>query len=330
MRRAVPCPPRPHRFGPFAVVVGAACAACALFGCGAAPSDLYGDPRGGGGDGGPSVVAACSSDATIGVPRNGHPTWEERLALYAADRARAEPGKTGWPDFPSVPPLLWNDQLGQAALAHSVDMRDTPCFQHQSCDGTDPFMRIKSFFTASFSSMGENIAAGVTDPITAIEQSWINEKGAAPGEDGHRRNMFDKGFNLVGFGYADGGHRFKGYWTQDLAASAASPARLAVGSHFAAAGPAGTLTFGAVYYDAGAAAPERVEVLIDGAASRLTLVRGKSAAGAYEGTVAIPATGCHRYHFRAITAGAVSCYPGTGTLGAAATAAIACPDYQAD
>src|SRR5439155_15337796 len=135
---------------------------------------------------------------TLGVPVEDRPSYQERFSLYVADRARAEPARTGWDEFDPVPPLLWNDQLAQAARAHSEDMRDTPCFSHNSCDGTDPFKRIMSFYKGTAQAMGENIAAGVDSAETVIEESWINEVGARPGEHGHRDNMFSSDFNQVG------------------------------------------------------------------------------------------------------------------------------------
>ena len=67
-----------------------------------------------------------------------------------------------------------------------INMATTPCFQHESCDGTDYKTRIDSYYTCngyeeerrgerergevfnrSFyaDGLGENIAAGNTDPI---------------------------------------------------------------------------------------------------------------------------------------------------------------------
>ena len=295
-------------------------------GCGTEPPALYGDVRTPSTPGGDSQPV-CAEPSTNGVPIEDRPNYEERLALYAADRARVEPGKTGWPDFPAVRPLLWSDTLGQAGRAHSTDMRDTPCFAHTSCDGTDPFDRIKSYWKMSFATMGENIAAGITDGITVIESSWINEMGAAPGETGHRENMFNAMYDYVGFGYEEGGSKYHGYWTQDFAGVGGKPKipRLVVGSHFPQAANE-MVTFGTVYFDDGGVAPERVEVVIDKKATVLSLARGKDAAGAYEGAVMVPA-GCHRYSFHAITGGKVSCYPGTGTLGIGSADAANCPAY---
>ena len=156
---------------PFFLTNIALIGALALTGCSEAPPLLYGDaPIAGSGE--HQEAPACGGDSNVGVPIAGRPGYPERTALYAADRARAEPGKTGWPDFPAVAPLLWHDELAQAAMAHSVDMRDTPCFQHDSCDGTMVFDRIKGYLKVSWSTLGENIAAGVPDPSQVIESSF--------------------------------------------------------------------------------------------------------------------------------------------------------------
>lgn len=307
-------------------------------GCGS-PASLYGDnsPITGGSDGGahpggdPGVVRCPGSDARLGVPIAARPSYFERLALYAADRARTEPDvsdTTHWgKSYPAVPPLLWDDGLGIAALVHSTDMHDTPCFQHNSCDGTDPFVRIKKYLKLGASTMGENIAAGVNDGQQVVETSWINEVGAAPGTTGHRDNMFSADFNFVGFGYLTGGTQYQGYWTQDFA-GAAGPnpfPRLPVGSHYPETGP--MVTFGTVYYDSTGGAPDKVEVYVDGKlAAPLALVRGKRDLGAYEAGVNLGA-GCHLYRLVATAGGkTVGCYPGTGQLGVGDS--LSCPDYK--
>jgi uncharacterized protein (TIGR03382 family) len=258
------------------------------------------------------------------------PSYQERLALFECDAARMDPSATGWPTYPAVPPLLWNDQLAQSSRAHSMDMRDTPCFQHPSCDGTDTFVRIQMYYNGPFTSMAENIAAGVTDGQTVIT-NWINEIGAPQGETGHRDNMFAASENLVGFGYLSGGTQFQGYWTQDFAGTSVTIPPISAGSHFpqSPSTGGGMINFGAVYYDAGGKAPDRVEVQIGNKTYPLTLQHGKASAGSYVGLAPVP-MGCNRYYFRSVIAGKGSIYPDQGTLGIATPEAQAsCPDYMA-
>ncbi len=285
-----------------------------------------------GGCGNLDPIAAVEA---LGETTGDRPSYQERLAFYATNRARMAPkdAGSGWPDYKPVPPLLWSDELAQAARAHSQDMHDTPCFQHPSCDGTDPFKRIQMYWQGSFSSLAENIAAGVNDGQQAVESAWIDEDGASPGETGHRDNIFDKMFRSthIGLGYVAGGKQYQGYWTQDFAGVSPPPAipRVAAGSHFPQSTSAGSvITFGAVYYDASGAAPDSVDVVLDDVATPLKLAHGTATAGAWEGGVTVPA-GCHRYYFRALVAGKGSIYPDSGTLGVADASTASCPDYVA-
>lgn len=309
------------------IAVGAGLAvSAALAGCGA---PLPGD----GSEGGAGPASVGSVSQALGETILGRPNYQERLALYMCNKSRVEPATSAendWSEYPAVPPLLWHDNLAEAARAHSEDMRDTPCFQHNSCDGTDPFERMKSFWRgAPAATMGENIMAGINDGKTAIF-NWIEEIGAPPGERGHRDNMFSKDFTHVGFGYLTGGTRFQGYWTQDFAGINGTkfPA-LTSGSDWDSKQAQLNRTFGTVYYSAAGTAPDRVLVVIDGKARPLQLAKGKPSMGAYEANLSVEA-GCHRYYFSAFVGGVESTYPSAGTLAVDAdNAGGSCPAYAA-
>ncbi|HEV3032966.1 MAG TPA: CAP domain-containing protein, partial [Polyangia bacterium] len=268
--------------------------------------------------------------SAFGEPMGDYPGYEERVVLYATNRARVSPATEGWPSYPSEPPLQWNAQLNQSSRAHSVDMRDTPCFQHPSCDGTDTFTRVLSFYKGAWSTLAENISAGAADPQTTVH-NWIYEIGAAPGETGHRDAIFSADLTLIGVGFAAGGAtKTPNYWTQDFVGTAVERPRMTDGIHFpksAAAG--GSITFAATYYDAavGAGQPQ-VFAVVDGACHDLAMVRGTPALGAYEGAAPL-ADGCHAYYFVAMLGDgvALTTYPDTGALqvgtgAAAATCAL--------
>jgi MYXO-CTERM domain-containing protein len=267
--------------------------------------------------------------SALGEPMGDFPGYEERVAFYATNRARVSPATEGWPSYAAQPPMQWNYQLNQSSRAHSLDMRDTPCFQHPSCDGTDPFVRIKTFYTGPWTSMGENISGGDADPQTTVH-NWIYELGAAPGETGHRDAIFSKDFTLLGVGFAAGGMtpttKLKNFWTQDFVGTSVKRPRLTDGIHFpksVAAG--GKVTFGATYYDAavGAGQPQLFAV-VDGACTGLAFVRGTTALGAYEGAATL-ADGCHAYYFVATLGDgvALATYPDTGALEVGAGSAAA-------
>ncbi len=308
-RRASPVPPRARR-----VASVLALGACAGLGACAAPA----------GDGVGEVASA------LGEPMGDFPGYEERVVFYATNRARVSPATEGWPSYTAQPPMQWNYQLNQSSRAHSLDMRDTPCFQHPSCDGTDPFVRIQTFYKGPWTAMSENIAGGTTDPQTVVH-NWI-QIGSAAGETGHRDSIFSKDLTLIGVGYAPGGMtattKLKNFYTQDFVGTSVKRPRLTDGIHFPATVAAGgKVTFGATYYDAavGAGHPQ-VFVAVDGACTGLAFVRGTTALGAYEGQVTL-ADGCHPYYFVATLGDgvALATYPDTGALQVGAgTAASTC------
>jgi uncharacterized protein YkwD len=252
--------------------------------------------------------------AALGQPNGDYPGYEERVVLYATNKARMDPSAEGWASFPAQPPFQWNYDLNRSARAHSIDMRDTPCFQHESCDGTDPFVRIKTFYTASWNSMGENISAGVPDAVTAV-YNWINEIGAAAGETGHRENIFSSSFTMMGSGYAAGGTKYHNYWTQDFVGVTKPPARplMTDGIHIRASGTGGKMSFGTTYYDgSSSAAAVAVNVVIDGTCMPLPLTRGTPTRGAYEADITLT-DGCHGYYFVSNN-GTTTVYPDSGGL----------------
>src|SRR5450432_2580912 len=275
---------------------------------------------------GPADAETDQVTSALGEPMGDFPAYEERVVLYATNRARVSPTTEGWPSYPAQPPLQWNYQLNQSSRAHSIDMRDTPCFQHPSCDGTDTFARVLTYYKGTWMSLAENISAGVTDPQVAVH-NWINEIGAAAGETGHRDAIFGAGLTLIGVGFAPGGtSKTPNYWTQDFVGVTVKRPRLTDGIHFpksVAAG--GKVTFGATYYDAavGAGKPQ-VFAVVDGACQGLAMARGTTALGAYEGAATL-ADGCHAYYFVATLGDgvALATYPDTGALQVGAGAATA-------
>jgi uncharacterized protein YkwD len=102
--------------------------------------------------------------------------------------------------------------LARVARAHSAAMAKGGFFDHLAPDGTDAAARVAAAGYA-FAVVGENIAAGMADPKSAVT-SWL----ASPG---HRRNLLDPRAMEAGAGYApapDG--RYRHYWTILVAAPA--------------------------------------------------------------------------------------------------------------
>lgn len=104
--------------------------------------------------------------------------------------------------------LTLDSRLRDAALAHSIDMAETPCFSHDSCDGTNWAARIWSYYPPA-SGIGENIAAGYFSP-DAVVDAWMNSAG-------HRANILNEDWLGIGVGYYYlAGSPYGHYWTQDF------------------------------------------------------------------------------------------------------------------
>ena len=95
-----------------------------------------------------------------------------------------------------------NPYLTNAAQAHATDMSVKKYFSHTSKDGTTWSARIKKYGYAY--PGGENIAYGYSTPA-AVMKGWMNS-------DGHRKNILNCKFKVVGVGWAASGN----YWVQDF------------------------------------------------------------------------------------------------------------------
>lgn len=94
-----------------------------------------------------------------------------------------------------VPPLRIGRALSRAARAHSLDMARRGYFDH------GPFVQRLRRFGVRAPYIGENLASGTEPlPAAAIVRMWL----ASPS---HRQIMLDRGFRLVGVGFAGGSTR---------------------------------------------------------------------------------------------------------------------------
>ena len=107
----------------------------------------------------------------------------------------------------NVAPLKWDDSLAALAESHCEDMIDRNFFAHNTPDGQTPFDRMKAA-GISYSSAGENIAAGQSSPQNVMD-SWMNSPG-------HRKNILNPDFEYIGVGLARGGS-YGIYWAQEFA-----------------------------------------------------------------------------------------------------------------
>ncbi|TAG27418.1 MAG: CAP domain-containing protein [Burkholderiales bacterium] len=132
-------------------------------------------------------------------------------ALNAVNAARAVARNCGSTFFPAAPALQWNDQLANAALAHSADMATRNYFSHTNPDGLSPFDRTEKAGYGRYT--GENIAAGY-GTMDAVMQGWLSSSG-------HCANIMRasyKDFALACAVPASGAAAYNIYWTQNFGA----------------------------------------------------------------------------------------------------------------
>jgi uncharacterized protein YkwD len=130
-----------------------------------------------------------------------------KALLAAVNAARATARTCGTRHFAAAPPLAWNDMLGNAALAHSIDMAENRYFRHEGTDGSEVGDRAHRA-GYQWRRIGENIASGLGTPQEAMA-GWL-------GSPGHCANIMHPGFTEMGAAYAINPASETGtvYWTQ--------------------------------------------------------------------------------------------------------------------
>lgn len=129
------------------------------------------------------------------------------VILEAVNRARATGRTCGDRTFPAAPSLSWNRALGDAALAHSLDMARQRYFNHQGKDGRAVADRaLQAGYR--WRRVGENIAAGQDSAEEAVA-GWLSSPG-------HCANIMDSRFTEMGAAYGLNRARetVRVYWTQ--------------------------------------------------------------------------------------------------------------------
>jgi uncharacterized protein YkwD len=107
---------------------------------------------------------------------------------------RAKGCRCGTTYMPPAPPLIWNDQLEDAAASHARDMDKRNYFDHTSKDGRTIENRIMAagYTYNGFKSfaIGENIAKG-QESIAEVNNGWFKSPG-------HCKNLMNADFKEVG------------------------------------------------------------------------------------------------------------------------------------
>ena len=221
--------------------------------------------------------------------------------------------------YPKVAPIRWNLSLNQSARFHADEMASVSgcAFSHNSCDGTSFSNRVKSYYAAS-SWIGENIAAGYSDPLGTIQQWILDDVGNGPaadnsGSDGHRKNIMNSVYQELGVGYASGPNRYTYFWVQDFGGGAGADSSPVVGgTHLFL--ETGKTTFMASYYDASGKAPTEASLFLDQNTYTMALYLGTASQGTYS-YITAKGTLCHTYAFRFKDgSGKIWTYPQNGRL----------------
>ncbi|QOY95125.1 CAP domain-containing protein [Massilia sp. UMI-21] len=143
------------------------------------------------------------------LPSETFPDWHAagKAVLAGVNAARASARNCGSQQFAAAPPLSWNPQLGEAALAHSRDMAARRYFSHRARDGSQPADRATRAGYA-WQRVGENIAFGQSTPDEAVA-GWLDSPG-------HCANIMHPGFTEMGAAYGVAAEKRSGivYWTQ--------------------------------------------------------------------------------------------------------------------
>jgi uncharacterized protein YkwD len=157
---------------------------------------------------GPSSSSPGPTPTSTSPGGSGPPAGPVGELFGLVNAARGEARSCGGQGFGAAPALRWDDRLGRAAQAHSDDMAARDYFDHDTLEGVTPEERVAAQ-GYSFSSFGENIAAGQPTPAQAMA-TWL-------ASDGHCANLMNPDFVDFGAGLGEGGS-YGFYWTQVFAA----------------------------------------------------------------------------------------------------------------
>ena len=147
------------------------------------------------------------------------------LLLPAAGRAQSPPGSeesaflsliNAYRASNGVGPLAISQALSNSSNWMSNDMAAKNYFSHTDSLGRDPGTRIAAFGYPFF-PWGENVAAGYAGAQNTLNQ-FINACDADASGNctyGHRNNMLNGGFSVIGIARVAGGI-FGWYWTTDF------------------------------------------------------------------------------------------------------------------
>lgn len=149
------------------------------------------------------VLAAPAPNPTVLLPSLAEAA---RQVLQATNAARAEGRYCGETWMASAPPVHWNQQLAEAALAHSRDMAQKGYFSHTDKQGKEVAQRADAA-GYRWRHIAENISRGQTSAQEAVT-GWVNSPG-------HCRALMNPRYAEMGAAFSiREGRRPAAYWTQ--------------------------------------------------------------------------------------------------------------------
>lgn len=146
------------------------------------------------------LTLSPANDSTVFNP--GDPTAVNKTrVLRLVNELRSKGAKCGDTYYHPAPAMSWNDQLEQAAQAHSNDMAARKYFNHFSPEGENAGERIDRA-GYRWKSFGENIGLGYRTEEEVIE-GWRKSPS-------HCKNMMNPQYTEMAVA------RNGEYWTQNL------------------------------------------------------------------------------------------------------------------
>jgi uncharacterized protein YkwD len=149
----------------------------------------------------PTKSAAASGGESLTKCNGGNTSFEAQV-IPLLNQERANNGLSA---------LKSNGALTNSARAHSKDMASNNYLGHTGSDGSDLASRIQAA-GYSYSTAGENVYGGnmqYNTPYSAVS-AWM-------GSQGHRENILNSDFTLVGVGYwCIENSTYGGYFTADF------------------------------------------------------------------------------------------------------------------
>jgi uncharacterized YkwD family protein len=157
----------------------------------------------------------AKAPAQEAAPKQEAPATQQQAPQQNAEKPAAEQNASAVSEFEKkvveltnaerakqgLAPLKLDEELSKVAKEKSKDMKANNYFSHNSPTYGSPFDMMKKF-GIQYNTAGENIAQGQQSPEEVVN-AWMNSEG-------HRANIMNANYTLIGVGHVAEGN----YWTQ--------------------------------------------------------------------------------------------------------------------